>query len=240
MRKDRSLRWAPEITAEKVEAARRELGLDETATREELIARYRDLARRWHPDVCGEADPLACRERFRRIANAKALLVRFMQRYRYSFSPEDIRRDQEDAEVRRLRQYGGGIYFDPAEAERKIAEFNRRHPDRITAENVSAAAGLLGLGKSAAWWEIEHAYRRLAAESHPDRFPPDERDAAKERFQEIERAFSLLRKYVENYRYSFRPDDVRNRQEDLLEHHRRQFANDPIWAGGEFDDPWEH
>lgn len=237
MNADRSLRWVPVITAEKVDEARRELGLGETATLAQLTERYRDLARRWHPDVRG--DRLDERDRFRHISQAKALLSLLIRGYRYSLRSDDIERDQEDGVVREIRQFGGGLYSEGVILREELDEFHRTHPDHVTAENVDRAAQVLGLGATATWEQIDRTHRTLAAGIHPDRFPENERAAAGRRFTEIEWAFRVLRRLVDGYRYSFRPADVRRDQEDPLETHRRQFANDPIWAGGEYDDPGE-
>jgi curved DNA-binding protein CbpA len=239
MRTDRSLRWIASITPEKVDQARRELGLGETATRAQVVNRFRDLARRWHPDVSRNAEPVAAHDRFRRISQAKTLLMQLIRIYRYSFRPADTRRDQENRQIRHIRQFGGGLYGDPIEAERSVQEFIRRHPRVIATETIVAAARRLELPDTATWKEIEHAHRRLAKANHPDRLSPARHRPAAACFQEIQAAFQLLRDFTANYRYSFRPGDIRRDQFDPLEHHRRQFANDPVWAGGEYDDPSE-
>ena len=50
------------------------------------------------------------------------------------------------------------------------------------------------------------------------------------------RAAELIRRLLQEYRFSFRPEDVRQVQEDWLQRHRRQFGNDPLWAGGTYHD----
>ena len=50
----------------------------------------------------------------------------------------------------------------------------------------------LGLEESASAEEIRRAYRRLAAEHHPDRNPDD--DQAAERFQRVRQAYEMLTK----------------------------------------------
>ncbi len=80
MNENTSLRWIAVVTAEKVEEARKELGLNETATLAELKRKYRMLAKKWHPDVCAEEDSLQCRERFRKIAASKNLLLRLVKK----------------------------------------------------------------------------------------------------------------------------------------------------------------
>ena len=236
MRKDRSLQWVPFITAEKVDAARRELGLGETATQTEFKARYRELARRYHPDARAESGSLDERDRFRRISNANSLLNALIRHYRYSLRLKDIRRDQEDAAIRDVRQFGGGLYSESGQREEALAEFHRRHPEHVTAENVERAARILGLGPTATRVEIDLAHRRLVRRDHPDRVDPANRTGVAGRFHDVVWAHRVLTRLVEGYRYSFRIGDVRRDQEDPLATHRRQFANDPVWAGGEFDE----
>jgi len=100
------------ITAEAVEAARRELGLGETATREDVRRAYRRLARRWHPDLRPAEAGGARGERFKAVLEAYALLTDYMAGYRYSFRPDDVRRDQEDPLERRRRQFGRDASWD--------------------------------------------------------------------------------------------------------------------------------
>ncbi|MBC8522023.1 MAG: DnaJ domain-containing protein [Methanomicrobia archaeon] len=72
-------------------------------------------------------------------------------------------------------------------------------------ETIDSARRTLGLGKGATMSEIEEAYNRLAFQFHPDRNPDA---SAKEKFKEVERAYSALRDYCSWYVYSFRRKDV--------------------------------
>ncbi len=77
---------------------------------------------------------------------------------------------------------------------------------------VDAARRTLGLDAYASLEEIRTAYKKLAAEWHPDRFasaPDAERIQAETRFQEISAAHDLLTEYVSRYLYSFKEDDVK-------------------------------
>ncbi|MFO7957114.1 MAG: J domain-containing protein [Candidatus Brocadiia bacterium] len=204
--------------AEAVEAARKELNLPETATRAEIDRRFRELTRRWHPDVC-EDDPETCRKRMQRLGKARKVLDLLIQRYRYSLRPEDIRRDQEPPAVSHQRRFYESN-FDPD-----------RYPEAaLTAEGIRRAADRLGLGDTATRHELRSAYRRMAAKHHPDRREPEAREVASERFARIQAAYELLTRFMDEYRYSFRPADVRRDQEGPLEDYRRRFG-DPFWAG---------
>jgi hypothetical protein len=88
-------------------------------------------------------------------------------------------------------------------------------------ELIDGARRTLGLGEEANMSEIKAAYRKLAAEYHPDKSPlppffkrgdfgkggkfPDEDG---ERFKKIAEAYEILEIYCENYRYSFRKEQV--------------------------------
>lgn len=77
---------------------------------------------------------------------------------------------------------------------------------------VDAARKTLGLDAYATLEEIRSAYKKLAAEHHPDRLaaaPEADRAASETRFMEISAANDLLSEYVGRYLYSFKEDDVK-------------------------------
>lgn len=76
---------------EEISAARKVLGLPETATRASIKTQYRRLLLRWHPDTC-EEDREACEEMTRRIVSAYQTIQEYCARYQYSFSEETVRR----------------------------------------------------------------------------------------------------------------------------------------------------
>jgi len=51
---------------------------------------------------------------------------------------------------------------------------------------------ILGLDSDASEAAIRKAFRQMSLKHHPDRFPPDEREAAEARFQGITEAFNIL------------------------------------------------
>jgi DnaJ family protein B protein 4 len=51
---------------------------------------------------------------------------------------------------------------------------------------------ILGVSKSASPAEIKKAYKKLALKWHPDRVPPEKKDEAQAKFQEIGQAFDTL------------------------------------------------
>lgn len=76
---------------------------------------------------------------------------------------------------------------------------------------IDAARKALGLDNYASLEEIRSAYKKLAAEWHPDRHasaPDADRLKAEARFQEVAAAHDLLNEYVSRYLYSFKESDV--------------------------------
>ncbi len=71
------------------------MGLDERASRKELRQRYRELARRHHPDA-GARD----QDRMRQINEAYAVLQSYLRNYRYSFAEEEFYEQQPEARLR--------------------------------------------------------------------------------------------------------------------------------------------
>jgi len=89
---------------------------------------------------------------------------------------------------------------------------------RPNAEKIEEARRLLGLGNEVSEMDVKEAYRRLAAETHPDIHPDGEQGG--ERFTRVREAFALLAAYcrgqnqtgdgaARDRRYSLAPEDVR-------------------------------
>ena len=51
---------------------------------------------------------------------------------------------------------------------------------------------LLGVRKTSSTQEIRNAFRKLARERHPDRVPPEEKEEAEKKFQELTEAVNVL------------------------------------------------
>ena len=230
MRKDRSLRWVSVVTAEKVEQARKRLGLGETATYREMRLAYLTLSRKYHPDICPDKKK-TCEKIFSEISAAWALLRYLVRNYKYSLREVDIKRDQEPYETTMRRRFGDGLYPEEGDDHERFRDDDRDALLHVTAENVSWAKEELGLADTITKDELISAYRRKAHHWHPDA------GGDEDEFVRLKRAYKLLDLLIDRYNYSFRPDTIRLDQEDHLARHRRQYGNDPIWAGGDFDDP---
>lgn len=72
---------------------------------------------------------------------------------------------------------------------------------------IDGARITLGLDSHATLEEVRAAYKRLAAEWHPDRHAGS--PEAEERFKQITHAHDLLTEYCARYCFSFKEDDVR-------------------------------
>lgn len=51
---------------------------------------------------------------------------------------------------------------------------------------------ILGVSRNASQEEIEQAYRKLLIQYHPDRFPPEKKAEAREKFKEVSEAYGVL------------------------------------------------
>ena len=205
------------LSVDTIVQSRRDLGLFDTATQEEIENTYHRLAAQFHPDRCPDAQKAECARRFQQISAAHQLLVDVLRRYRYSLRPDDVRRDQEDAELKHLRQFGQGLWSGDEPLPPKMTHGTPlRGEMRVTAENVAWARGVLGLGESITAQQLTRRYRRLAVRHHPDRRNAEDRRRASREFDHIERAYRLLTTLLDNYSYSLRPDDLRRDQGHIL------------------------
>jgi len=69
-------------------------------------------------------------------------------------------------------------------------------------EAIQKALEILGLPTHISWYDIKSRYRYLASKKHPDTGGNDEEMA------KINAAYELLKKYVENFRFSFSEEEV--------------------------------
>lgn len=105
---------------------------------------------------------------------------------------------------------------------------------RSRCEEIKKAAGILGLVESATLDEIKGSYRSLIQRWHPDRCKEDPEECAR-KTKEIIEAYRVLMAYCENYRYSFRDEDIMRNlspREAAEEWWLKRFGDDPIWGRG--------
>jgi DnaJ-class molecular chaperone len=74
-------------------------------------------------------------------------------------------------------------------------------------EDIDEARKLLGLSETATLKEIKSAYRRLAHEYHPDK-QDGASESGEQRMKKINWAYQLLVNYCQDYKYSFREEDI--------------------------------
>jgi DnaJ-class molecular chaperone len=73
---------------------------------------------------------------------------------------------------------------------------------------IEEARKLLGLGEAATLKEIKRAYRTLAHRHHPDKYRRTASKETEETMTKLNWAYKLLMDYCDNYKYSFREEDV--------------------------------
>ena len=72
---------------------------------------------------------------------------------------------------------------------------------------IQEARKLLQLGEEATLKEIKAVYRKLAHRYHPDKAGKED-SAEYETMKQLNRAYELLIGYCQEYKYSFREEDV--------------------------------
>jgi DnaJ-class molecular chaperone len=76
-----------------------------------------------------------------------------------------------------------------------------------TFNEIEEARKLLGLNEAATLKEIKRAYRMLAHRHHPDKHR-GAKSNEDEIMKKLNRAYKLLTNYCDDYKYSFRAEDV--------------------------------
>lgn len=96
-----------------VDEARKLLGLDETATLEEVKDTYRELSLKYHPDRFQGKENKQSEEMMKKINNAKDILLIYCANYRYSFKEKDVKRNSFDKETyQHLKRFYDGWWGD--------------------------------------------------------------------------------------------------------------------------------
>jgi len=74
---------------DKIDEARRILGVGDMATLEEIKTAYREVARKSHPDLCPGMSEEECDEKFREATRARDILMEYIRVYRFIFNKEE-------------------------------------------------------------------------------------------------------------------------------------------------------
>jgi hypothetical protein len=85
------------MTHKKLISAIRTFGLGERATLDEIKTRYRELAKRHHPDVGIREDT----EEIYRVIEANRVILEYVESYRYCFSEREYLEQDPEERLRR-------------------------------------------------------------------------------------------------------------------------------------------
>lgn len=94
-----------QISFEKIDKARKVLGLEEKASLAEIKSAHRALTKKWHPDKCKKRDKELCHEKMKEINKAHKTILAYIDSYCYSFKEEKVVED--NPEERWKKQFGG-------------------------------------------------------------------------------------------------------------------------------------
>jgi DnaJ-class molecular chaperone len=98
---------------------------------------------------------------------------------------------------------------------------------RYCAEDVRAAAAVLGIGKKASLKEIRERYGALLKRWHPDTGSGDPAVRHEMTIRIVE-AYRVLHDYCMTYEFSFAENEIRG-QKSAEEIWQERFGDDPLW-----------
>ncbi|MGM0442224.1 MAG: DnaJ domain-containing protein [Elusimicrobiota bacterium] len=84
----------------------------------------------------------------------------------------------------------------------------------IKYKQLDNARKKLGLSKRASLEEIKKKFKKLSLKYHPDRCEEERKEECKEKFQEINEAYKILRDYGFSYKISFKEKDFKENSPD--------------------------
>ena len=74
-----------------IDKSRKLLGLQDSATMDEIKKNYRALLHKWHPDKC-KGDKKKCKEMTADIIKAYHIIMNYCENYKFSFTNEEVKK----------------------------------------------------------------------------------------------------------------------------------------------------
>ena len=102
----------------------------------------------------------------------------------------------------------------------------------LKSHKIYKAAQVLELNEKETLAEIKKSYRNLIKKWHPDKCEKTD-EICKAKTKEIVKAYKIIIEYCQNYRYSFKKENIINNlpvKERGKENMIRRFGNDPLWG----------
>ena len=87
---------------EEIDKARRLLGLSREVTLSEIKDTYRRKAKEYHPDKQRPGKRKELSQKMRQINKAYKILMDYVEKYRFYFSEEEVKRNDPDRDIRRF------------------------------------------------------------------------------------------------------------------------------------------
>jgi DnaJ-class molecular chaperone len=90
------------LNFEEIDKARKLLGLRQEATLSEIKDAYRRKAKEYHPDKQGGGKRKESSQKMSQINKAYKILMDYIEKYRFCFSEEEVKRNDPDRDIRRF------------------------------------------------------------------------------------------------------------------------------------------
>jgi len=87
---------------EEIDKARKLLGLPQQATLNEIKDAYRRIAKEYHPDKQKPGKTKEHSQKMTQINKAYKILMDHVEKYRFCFSEEEVKRNDPDRDIRRF------------------------------------------------------------------------------------------------------------------------------------------